>query len=99
MAATDKPYRNQKTLDIVFAVSCILMLVSIVWMLVADYNREYKNGPDAPSATWNRSLDERQMLAQLPDPAEVETPQKDGRGQATRRWTRPRKASMPRTSA
>ena len=27
MAATDQTYRNQRTLDIVFAVSCILMLV------------------------------------------------------------------------
>ena len=42
MAATDQHYRNQKTLDIVFAVSCVLMLISTIWMLVQDYNREYK---------------------------------------------------------
>jgi mono/diheme cytochrome c family protein len=42
MAATDQSYRNQYVLDIVFAVSSILMLLSIVWMLVADYQREYK---------------------------------------------------------
>jgi mono/diheme cytochrome c family protein len=42
MAATDKTYRSQKTLDIVFAVSCGLMLLSIVWMLWVDYNREFK---------------------------------------------------------
>jgi mono/diheme cytochrome c family protein len=42
MAATDQTYRKQKTLDIVFAVSSILALLSIVWMLVQDYNREYK---------------------------------------------------------
>src|SRR4051794_2142085 len=43
MAATDQTYRNQHTLDIVFAVSSILMLISIVWMFVQDQNREFKN--------------------------------------------------------
>jgi cbb3-type cytochrome oxidase cytochrome c subunit len=42
MPATDKPFNNQRTLDIVFAVSNILMLLSVVWMFVQDYNREYK---------------------------------------------------------
>jgi mono/diheme cytochrome c family protein len=42
MAATDQTYRKQKSLDIVFAVSSILALLSIVWMLVQDYNREFK---------------------------------------------------------
>ena len=42
MAASDKPFRSQRTLDIVFAVSNILMLLSVVWMLWADYSREYK---------------------------------------------------------
>ncbi len=74
MAATDKPYRNQRTLDIVFSVSCVLMLLSVVWMLVADYNREFKavqrNFRDVESV-----LNERQMLAQLPDPGDVEAAQ------------------------
>ncbi len=43
MAATDKPLRDQRTLDIVFAISNILMLLSVVWMLWQDYNREYKD--------------------------------------------------------
>jgi cytochrome c2 len=42
MAATDQPYRSQKSLDIVFAVSSVLMLLSMVWMFAEDYNREYK---------------------------------------------------------
>ena len=42
MAATDKPYRNQQTLHIVFAVSCVAMLLTTVWMLMDDYNREFK---------------------------------------------------------
>ena len=42
MAATDKAFRDQRALDIVFAVSNILMLLSIGWMLWQDYAREYK---------------------------------------------------------
>jgi DNA repair exonuclease SbcCD ATPase subunit len=42
MAATDKNYRSQRTLDIVFAVSCVLMFLSILWMLYDDYSRPFK---------------------------------------------------------
>ncbi|MBM3997299.1 MAG: c-type cytochrome [Planctomycetes bacterium] len=42
MAATDKYFNDQNTLDIVFGVSNILMLLSIFWMFWQDYNREYK---------------------------------------------------------
>src|SRR5439155_19873560 len=42
MAATDRPYRNQQTLNVVFAVSCVAMLLTTLWMLVDDYNREFK---------------------------------------------------------
>lgn len=42
MAASDQNYRSQNTLDIVFAVSSILMLVSVLWMLMQDYYREFK---------------------------------------------------------
>src|SRR5262245_52769866 len=42
MAATDQFYRSQKTLDLVFGVSCALMLLVTLWMLYDDYNRPYK---------------------------------------------------------
>ncbi len=42
MAATDKPYRNQYKLDIVFGVSCILLLLSTGWMLYDDHARPFK---------------------------------------------------------
>jgi cytochrome c2/flagellar biosynthesis chaperone FliJ len=42
MAARDDHYRNQRTLNIVFSVSCIAMLVTTIWMFWADYVREYK---------------------------------------------------------
>jgi mono/diheme cytochrome c family protein len=42
MAASDQTYRNQHGLDIAFGVTSVLMLFSIVWMFVDDYNREWK---------------------------------------------------------
>jgi mono/diheme cytochrome c family protein len=67
MAATDKTYRNQRVLDIVFGVSCVLMLLSVVWMFVQDYNREFK----AVQRDFRRveeSLNEFQMIRALPEP-------------------------------
>lgn len=71
MAATDKTYRPQKTLDIVFAVSCVLMLISIVWMFVQDYNREFK-GVQRQFRDVDEALTERGMLDKLPDVAQVQ---------------------------
>jgi mono/diheme cytochrome c family protein len=42
MAATDQHYRAQRSLDVVFGVSCVLMLISVIWMFVQDYDREFK---------------------------------------------------------
>ena len=42
MAARDDHYRNQKTLNSIFAVSCVAMLVTTIWMFWADYAREFK---------------------------------------------------------
>src|SRR5262249_7861815 len=42
MAATDKNYRSSKVLDVVFGATCLLMLVSVVWMFVQDYDRSFK---------------------------------------------------------
>src|SRR5438132_160938 len=66
MAATDKNYRNQKTLDIVFAVSCLLMLASIIWMFVQDYNREFKH-EQRVFRDVEAAMAERAMLDRLPD--------------------------------
>lgn len=43
MAARDDFYRNQKTLDIIFSLSCLAMLASLIWMFMVDYDREYKS--------------------------------------------------------
>src|SRR5258708_1828632 len=66
MAATDQTYRNQKALDIVFAVSCLLMLASIVWMFVQDYNREFKK-VQRDFRDVEEAVAERTMLAKLPN--------------------------------
>ncbi len=66
MAATDKPYRDQYALDIVFAISSILMLVSLVWMFMQDYYREYKE-EQRSFRDVEAALAQRQALDQLPD--------------------------------
>src|SRR5436853_6517808 len=71
MAATDQTYRNQRTLDIVFALSCVLMLLSTLWMFAQDYNREYK-GVQRTFRDVEAARNERLMLESLPDPTEVE---------------------------
>ena len=83
-------------MDIVFAVSCILMLLSILWMLVADYNREFK----AVQRTFRdveSVLNERQMLAQLPDPGRRGGGPEDWSRIGARRATTPRPRPRPRT--
>ena len=71
MAATDQTYRNQKTLDIVFGASCVLMLVSVVWMFAQDYNREFKQ-VQREFRDVDEALTQRAMLEKLPSPASVE---------------------------
>ena len=66
MAATDQTYRNQKALDIVFAVSCLLMLASIVWMFAQDYFREYKT-EQREFRHVESALAQRIALQKLPD--------------------------------
>src|SRR5712692_1679517 len=66
MAATDKTYREQRVLDIVFAVSCVLMLFSIVWMFVQDYNREFKH-EQRTFRDVEEAQAERAMLEKVPD--------------------------------
>jgi mono/diheme cytochrome c family protein len=66
MAATDKTYRPQKTLDIVFAVSCVLMLLSIFWMFEQDYNRDFKK-VQREFRDVETALSERSMLEKLPE--------------------------------
>src|SRR4051794_37950145 len=70
MAATDKPFRDQRALDIVFAASCALMLLSVVWMFADDYYREYKP-VQRKFRDVETALNERQMIQDLPHPEVV----------------------------
>src|SRR5947199_2134821 len=71
MAATDQTYRNQRILDIVFAVSCVLMLLSVLWMFWQDYHREFK-GVQRDFRDVEEALSERQMLEALPEKSAVD---------------------------
>ena len=75
MAATDQTYRKQKTLDIVFAVSCILMLLSTLWMFWQDYNREFKH-VQREFRDVEEAMNEHQMIAGLPTGPEVDAKRK-----------------------
>jgi mono/diheme cytochrome c family protein len=70
MAATDQTYRNQKMLDIVFALSCILMLLGTLWMFWQDYDRQFKH-VQRDFRNVEEAMNEYQMLAQLPSPEQV----------------------------
>src|SRR5262249_51741687 len=60
MAATDQTFRNQKTLDIIFGVSGLVMLATIVWMFADDFFRKWKTEQrafrDVEAAMAQRSL-------------------------------------------
>lgn len=76
MAATDQHYRDQNKLDVVFALSSIAMLVSLILMFVQDRNREYvpeqRVFRDVESA-----LAQRLALERLPEEAEFELAEKN----------------------
>src|SRR5713101_5510208 len=67
MAATDQLYRRQKTLDIVFAVSGILTLLSMIGMFWQDYFREFKTEQRAFRDV-EYAMAERGLLDVLPQP-------------------------------
>src|SRR5579871_6689238 len=75
MAATDQTYRNQRTLDIVFAVSCILMLLGTLWMFWQDYSREFKT-VQRDFRDVEEAMNEQQMLAQLPSREDIDSRRK-----------------------
>src|SRR5438132_13241918 len=71
MAATDQTYRRQRTLDIVFGVSCVLMLASIVWMFFQDYHRPFK-AEQREFRDVEEALAQRQMLNLVPNQQQLD---------------------------
>lgn len=43
MPATEETYRSQPSLHLVFAISSIVMALSVIWMIMADHLRPWKN--------------------------------------------------------
>ena len=43
MPATEKTWRDQKWMHVVFGVSSLIMLVTTVWMFAKDHNREWRS--------------------------------------------------------
>jgi cbb3-type cytochrome oxidase cytochrome c subunit len=76
MAATDQFYRSQKTLDIVFGVSCILMLLTAVWMFAQDFNREFKTEA-REFRNVEEAMNERSMLEKMPTVATMDEKRRD----------------------
>src|SRR5260370_40426541 len=97
MAATDQTYPNQKWLDIVFGVTCVLMLVGVVWMFWQDYSREFKveqrDFRDVEAA-----IAERQMLNLVPDQKQLEEIEEAENNLKLAREERDRKAEQLSTS-
>ena len=45
MPASEKTWRDQKTLHIVFGCTSLLMLIATVWMFAADHSRPMEKIP------------------------------------------------------
>src|SRR5436189_6445932 len=70
MAATDQHYRSQKTLDVVFGLSCGAMLLTTVWMFWQDYARDWK-GVQRTFRDVEATIAERDMIDKMPDASTV----------------------------
>src|ERR1700733_7803986 len=75
MAATDKTLRDQKMLDMAFAVASILMLVSVIMMLGQDYFREFKD-EQRVFRDVEAKVAQRLALDQIPESEEVDAAEK-----------------------
>ena len=75
MAATDQNYRSQHALDIVFALSSLGMLLSIVWMFWDDYNRPYK-AEQRHFREVESAIAQRLAMAQIPSKEEFDAKKK-----------------------
>src|SRR6478609_2782043 len=43
MPATEKTWRDQAKMHVIFGISALVMLVATLWMLAKDHNREWVN--------------------------------------------------------
>src|SRR5262245_64403335 len=71
MAATDTTYRNTRMLHVVFAVSSILMLLTMIGMFADDYFRDWKV-EQRIFRDVEEEMAKRQVLATAPTDKKVE---------------------------
>lgn len=64
MPATEQTWRDQKLLHRIFAASGVLLLISTIWMLVADHNREWKYNQQTVRSIELTRLDWQQQQVQ-----------------------------------
>src|SRR5215831_3838788 len=76
MAATDQFYRPTRMLNIVFAVSCVLMLISLIWMMAEDYHREFRD-VQRVFRDVDEAVTQRAMLEKMPEAEAVRNAAKD----------------------
>jgi mono/diheme cytochrome c family protein len=69
-AATDQTYRNQRMLDVAFGLSCVLMLVSVVWMFYDDQYRDWKK-EQRNFFPVKEAMAQRATIALAPDDAQM----------------------------
>ena len=60
MPATEKTWYDQKLLHLIFGCTSLVMLVSVVWMIVEDHEREWKNHQRE-----FRTIEEKQLRGRL----------------------------------
>src|SRR5262245_65482160 len=71
MAATDQFYRNQRTLDIVFGVSSVLMLLSLIVMFYQDQKKEWKDDQRLARDV-EEAMAQRSLVAAFPSAESIE---------------------------
>ncbi len=73
MPATEKTWYDQKLLHVVFGCTGLLMLISTIWMFVADHEREWKGyqrtmrGIDQKLTAWRLVAETSGQQQQLVD--------------------------------
>ena len=76
MAATDQFYRSQRTLDVVFGASCVLMLVSLVVMFYQDQKKEWKDEQRLANDV-EEAMAQRDLVKALPSAEKIQQAEGD----------------------
>ncbi len=99
MPATEETYRRQPTLHLVFAISSIAMLLSTVWMVMADHLRPWKQvqrefqRSSARSSRRRREEKLEEQKAEVPGPDRRDRRQDRG-GRGERRGSGPPRSAQ-----